>query len=47
MKKLTRDPIISASASWLIFAIIGSGLSSLPKFANSRMIYSRLRMAHL
>jgi integrase len=39
MKKLTRDrvvPIISASVSWLIFAIIGSSLSSLPKFANSR-----------
>jgi hypothetical protein len=33
MKKLTRDravPIISASVSWLIFAIIGSGLSSVP-----------------
>ncbi|MGO9234441.1 MAG: hypothetical protein ACLP4V_10350 [Methylocella sp.] len=29
MKKLTRDrvvPIISASVSWLIFAIIGSGM---------------------
>src|SRR6476660_1566540 len=39
MKKLTRDrvvPIISASVSWLIFAKIGSGFSSLPKFANSR-----------
>ena len=39
MKKLTRDrvvPIISASVSWLIFAIIGSGLPSLPKFASSR-----------
>ncbi len=39
MKKLTRDrvvPIISASVSWLIFVMIGSGLSSLPKFASSR-----------
>jgi hypothetical protein len=38
MKKLTRDrvvPIISASVSWLIFAITGSGVPSLPKFANS------------
>jgi hypothetical protein len=37
-KKLTRDrvvPIISASVFWLIFAIIGSGLASLPKFASS------------
>jgi hypothetical protein len=31
-----RPPIISASVSWLIFAIIGSGAPSLPKFANSR-----------
>src|SRR6202035_4695691 len=29
-------PIISASVSWLIFAISGSGLDSLPKFAISR-----------
>jgi hypothetical protein len=32
MKKLTWDrvvPIISASVSWLIFAMIGSGLASL------------------
>ena len=39
MKKLTRErvvPIISASVSWLIFAITGSGFPSLPKFANSR-----------
>jgi hypothetical protein len=39
MKKLTSDrvvPIISASVSWLIFAIAGSGVPSLPKFANSR-----------
>jgi hypothetical protein len=37
-KKLTRDrvvPIISASVFWLIFAIIGSGLASLQKFASS------------
>jgi hypothetical protein len=41
MNELTRDrvvPIISASVSWLMFARIGSGLSSLPKFANSRSI---------
>ena len=39
MKKLTRErvvPIISASVSWLILAMIGSGLPSLPKFASSR-----------
>jgi hypothetical protein len=39
--KLTRDrvvPFISASVSWLIFAMIGSGLPYLPKFANSRSI---------
>jgi len=44
MKKLTRDlvvPIISASVSWLILAMIGSGLLSLPKFANSRSILAR------
>ena len=38
MKELTRDrvvPIISASVSWLTFAIPGSGVPSLPKFANS------------
>lgn len=36
--KLTQEivPIISASVSWLILAITGSGCSSLPKFANSR-----------
>src|SRR5258706_7374627 len=37
MKKLTRDrvvPIISASVSWLIFAMIGSGRPSLPKFGS-------------
>ena len=36
-KKLTRErvvPIISASVSWLIFAIIGIGLDSWPKFAS-------------
>jgi hypothetical protein len=39
MKWLTRDrvvPIISASVSWLTFAMIGSGLPSLPKLANKR-----------
>ena len=39
MKKLTRGrvvPIISASVPWLIFAMMGSGLPSLPKFASSR-----------
>jgi hypothetical protein len=44
VKKLTRDrrvPIISASVSWLIFAMIGSGLPYLPKFANSRSIRAR------
>ena len=38
MKKLTRDrvvPIISASVSWLIFAMRGFGQPSLPKLANS------------
>jgi hypothetical protein len=38
MKKLTRKrvvPIISASVAWLMFAITGSGLLSLPKFANA------------
>src|SRR5580704_13014121 len=38
MKWLTRDrvvPIISASVSWLIFAMRGSGRPSLPKLANS------------
>jgi hypothetical protein len=29
-------PIISASVSWLIFAMTGSGLPSLPKFAIRR-----------
>jgi hypothetical protein len=40
-EKLTRDrvvPIISASVSWLIFAMIGSGRPSLPKFARSRRV---------
>jgi hypothetical protein len=35
MNELTRDrvvPIISASIAWLIFALIGSALPSLPKF---------------
>ena len=39
MKKLTRDrvvPIISASVSWLILGITGSGVPALPKFANSK-----------
>ena len=39
MKKLTRDrvvPIISASVSWLTFAMIGSGRPSLPKFASKQ-----------
>ena len=31
-------PIISASVSWPIFAMIGSGRLSLPKFARSRSI---------
>ena len=34
IKRLTRDrvvPIISASVSWLIFGITGSGLPFLPK----------------
>ena len=38
MKKLTRArvvPIISARVSWLILAMTGSGLPSLPKFASS------------
>ena len=36
-KKLTRErvvPIISASVSWLIFAMTGSGLDSRPKLAS-------------
>jgi hypothetical protein len=44
MKKLTRDrvvPIISASVSWLTFAMIGSGLPSLPKFASRRRARAR------
>jgi len=48
MKKLTRDrvvPIISASVSWLIFAMIGSGLASLPKFANSSSSRARRFLA--
>ena len=39
MKMLTRGrvvPIISASIAWLIFAVMGSGVPSLPKFASSR-----------
>jgi len=32
---------ISARVSWLIFAIIGAGVSSLPKFVNSRSIRAR------
>ena len=44
MKALTRDlvvPIISASVSWLIFAMTGSGLPSLPKFAIRRSTLAR------
>jgi hypothetical protein len=44
MKKLTRDlvvPIISARVSWLTFAITGSGLPSLPKFAINRSSLAR------
>src|SRR5271166_456465 len=44
MKKLTRGrvvPIISASVSWLIFVVIGSGRPSLPKFASSRRVRAR------
>jgi hypothetical protein len=44
MKKLTRErvvPIISASVSWLTFAMIGSGRPSLPKFASSRRVRAR------
>src|ERR1700730_15477296 len=58
MKKLTRDrvvPIISASVCWLIFAIIGSGFPSLPKFASSiegrsvpmRALRSKLMSSHM
>src|ERR1700678_1184537 len=39
MKKLTLErvvPTISASVSWLILAITGSGLLSFPKLASSR-----------
>jgi hypothetical protein len=39
MKWLTRErvvPIICASVSWLTLAITGSGLPSLPKFANKQ-----------
>ena len=39
MKWLTRDrvvPIISASVSWLTFAMIGSGPPSLPKLASQQ-----------
>ena len=39
MNWLTRErvvPIISASVSWLTFAMIVSGFPSLPKLANSR-----------
>ncbi len=44
MKKLTRGrvvPIISASVPWLIFAVTGSGLPSLPKFASSRRVRAK------
>src|ERR1700676_2929274 len=44
MKRLTRDlvvPTISASVSWLIFAMIGSGFASLPKFAIRRSSLAR------
>jgi hypothetical protein len=44
MKWLTRDlvvPIISASVSWLIFAMTVSRLPSLPKFANSSKAHAR------
>jgi hypothetical protein len=34
-------PIISASVSWLIFAMIGSGLPSFPKFASSNRSRAR------
>src|SRR5208282_1615414 len=49
MKKLTRDrvvPIISASVSWLIFAMIGSGRLSLPKFARSKRIVHKAMVEH-
>jgi hypothetical protein len=39
MKKLTLErvvPMISASISWLIFGITGSGFPSLPKLARRR-----------
>ena len=39
MKKLTRDrvvPIISASVSWLIFAITGSGVPSLAEICQQQ-----------
>jgi hypothetical protein len=44
MKKLTRGrvvPIISASVSWLIFVVIGSGVPSLPKFASSSSVRAK------
>ena len=44
MKVLTRDrvvPIISASVSWLIFAMTGSGFRSLPKLAIRRSTRAR------
>jgi hypothetical protein len=43
MKKRTRERVvpISASVSWLIFAITGSGFAYLPKLANSRSIRAR------
>jgi hypothetical protein len=43
-EKLTRDrvvPIISASGSWLTFAMIGSGRLSLLKFASSGRVRAR------
>ncbi len=44
MNKLARDlvvPIISASVSWLIFAMTGSALTSFPKFAIKRRTLAR------
>jgi len=47
MKKLTRDrvvPIISASVSWLRATGMGTGPSSLPKFAKRRRRARRLSL---
>src|ERR1700719_3985502 len=44
MKVLTRErvvPTISASVSWLILAITGSGFPSLPKLAISKSTLAR------